>query len=421
MRTLLDVVGHLTARSDNKQPGFFSLVDFGTDTVKAVVVRREKAGVRILGYGFAPVEGHSLAGGRADIAALAAAADGALVAAEDRTEAADHGKIVPDEALFCIPAQLTRGECFTVRQTRAAPDVPIAGRELKNAWERVERLARERLALLGDDDDKVPWKPLAITPGVITVDGHQVTDPVGLKGRDLSLSAFGVAAWPPALQAAEAIADRLELALINLVAAPQSLTAVVPQREAILIDIGALGTGLHLIRHDVLVSTSWWPQGGQFFTQSLCRAFRCLPEEAEALKRAYADQVLSTSDKDLVARSLAKPIAIWLESLAGHLQQMTSRQVACRPTDAPLDSDRADHLPGRIYLTGGGSLLPGLSQALNALESSPALSFRRSLESEALGPRLGARVPGHLTLLDLPPHPVSDLLAPAISLATCLE
>ena len=71
------------------------------------------------------------------------------------------------------------------------PTDPIATRELKSVWERVERLARERLPSLGEDD--LTWKPLAITPGAITVDGLQVTDPVALKGRELSLSAFGVA------------------------------------------------------------------------------------------------------------------------------------------------------------------------------------------------------------------------------------
>jgi len=55
---------------------------------------------------------------------------------------------------------------------------------------------------------------------------------------------------------------------------------------------------------------------------------------------------------------------------------------------------------------------------LLSLASAPPLSFRRSPEVESLGRRLGSPSP---VLLDIPPHPVSDLLAPAISLATCLE
>jgi cell division ATPase FtsA len=419
MRILLDVVDRFKARPASKQPQYFSLVDFGADTLKAVVVRREKRGVRVLGYGFAPSEGRSLSGGRADVAALAAFADGALIAAEDQTEAHGQGKVVPDEALFCIPPQMTRGECFSVRQARTDPALPIAARELKSAWERVERLARERLPLLGEDS--VTWKPLALTPGVIIVDGHHVTDPVGLKGSEISLSAFGVAVWPSALRAAEAIAERLELALVDVVATPQSLASVVPQREAILFDIGAQGTGLYLIRHDALVSAFWWPQGGEFFTQSMARAFRCPLQEAEALKRAYADHALSAQDKELVSRSLVGPVDSWLEILKNKLGQAAKAESARRPVDVRLNSNRAASLPGRIYLTGGGSRLPDLSRALKSLEASSSLSFRRSLEVEPLGHRLGARTSEQLKLLDVPPHPVSDLLAPAIGLSTCLE
>jgi cell division ATPase FtsA len=425
MRTLLDVVVHLRSRSTEVRPRHFSLIDFGTDTVKTVVVRRERGGVRVLGYGFAPAEGRDLSGGRADVAALAAIADEALVAAEDQTEAAGQGKVVPDEALFCIPARLTRGECFTVRQTRPDMTVPIAARELKGAWERVERLARERLPLMGNDN--VTWKPLALTPGAITVDGHHVTDPVGLKGRELSLSAFGVAIWPSVLRATEAVAERLELALVDVVATPQSLASIVPQREAIVIEVGKQGTSLNLIQHDALLSTFWWPQGGEFFTRSLAEAFRCSLEEAEALKRAYTDHALSTVDEDLVARSLVTPTTAWLETLVAGLLQIAGSEVARRPVLTDYDvknsrlPDQDDSLPAHIYLTGGGSLLPDLPRALISLEAIPALNFRRSLEIESLGLRLGVRVAGRPILLDVPPHPVCNLLAPAISLATCLE
>jgi len=418
MRRLLDSVVRLRSDPDSRKPGHFSLVDFGTDTVKAVVVGRERRGARVLGYGFAPGEGHDLGGGRAEVAALAAAADAALEAAEDQTETLGPGKVVPDEALFCIPSRLTRGECFTVRQTRAVPKMPIEAREMKSAWERVERLARERLPLLGDDGS---WKALALTPGAMTVDGHQVSDPVGLKGEELSVSAFGVAVWPSALRAAEAIAARLDLRLVDVIAAPQSLASVVPQREALLLDIGAQGTCLHLVQHDALVATSWWPQGGRFFTQRIARVFRCTLDEAEALKRAYTDAALSERDHDLVTRSLAEGVATWREALIVRLGRMLREQSLPHPAGTPLNSNQVGWLPGRLYLTGGGSLLPDLARALSSLETMSALSFRRSLEIEALGPRLGAHTSGQPTLLDVPPHPLSDLLAPAMSLATCLE
>jgi hypothetical protein len=100
---------------------------------------------------------------------------------------------------------------------------------------------------------------------------------------------------------------------------------------------------------------------------------------------------------------------------------MADEELAGLPAEELLSANHAGWLPGRLYLTGGGSLLPDLAGALGALESTSALNFRRSLETESLGPRLGTRTPGQPALLDVPPHPLSDLLATAISLATCLE
>jgi cell division ATPase FtsA len=419
MRTLLDTVAQLKSRSIQKRSRHFSLIDFGTDTIKAAVVRKEKAGVRVLGYGFAPAEGRLLSSRRAEVVTLAALVDAALVSAEDQTKTGDQPKVVPDEALVCIPARFARGECFSVQQNRSDPTLPITLRELNSAWERIERLARERLPHLGDENAK--WKPLAHTPGVITVDGHYVTDPVGLKGGELALAAFGTAIWPAALEAATAIAERLELTIMDVMATPQALANVVPQRDAIVIDVGAQGTSVQLIQHEALIAANWWSQGGEFFTESLSKTFRCSRDEAEALKRAYADDALSTSDTDLVRRALNKPVAMWLETLVESLHHIAVAELIPEPMNGSLQPHRTDRLPGRMYLTGGASLLPDVTRALRSLEATPALSFRRSLEIMALGSSLGVRAPARMTLLDMPPYPLSELLAPAISLVACLE
>ncbi len=111
MRTLLDAVVRRRSRAPQARPRHFSLVDFGADTVKAVVVQRESAGARVLGYGLAPANGCDLSGGRADTAALAAIVDEALTAAEDQTQTADQGKVVPESDSStgcCIPCQSPR-------------------------------------------------------------------------------------------------------------------------------------------------------------------------------------------------------------------------------------------------------------------------------------------------------------------------
>jgi cell division ATPase FtsA len=426
MRRLLSVVSPHDrvepARSRRIRHAHVSLLDFGADTVKAIVVRRELGGVRVLGYGFASARDCDLSGGRTAVGTLAAAADQALVEAEDRSALGDGHKIVPDDALFRVPSRFVRGQSFVVRQTRRDAATPITAREVKATWARLERLMRERLS--SEDGPGDTWKPLATTRNTAAVDAHPVTDPVGLKGQVLSVSAFGAAVQPSVLRAVEAVARRLEVTLADVVAGPQSLATLVPQRDAILVDVGCQGTSLSLIRHDALAGTDWWPQGGDFFTRCLADAFRCSSERAEALKRAYVGRVLTTQDEMLVARALADPVSNWYASLVANLVRLANADVANlavspdHGSDMPVDSEREDTLPGRIYVTGGGSMLRDLTSALRGIESAPSLRFGRAVEIESLGHCLGTRWPNQPLLLDVPPDPLRDLLAPVVSLAS---
>ncbi len=425
MRSLLSVVNPHSrvepARSKQIRHAHVSLLDFGADTVKAVVVRRENGGLRVMGYGFASARECDLSGGRTAVGTLAAAADEALVEAEDRSALGEGHKTVPDDALFRVPSRFVRGQSFVVRLTRHDATAPITAREVKATWARLERLARERLSS-GDAPDQI-WKPLPLTHNAAAVDAHPVTDPVGLKGQVLSVSAFGAAVQPSVLRAVEAVARRLEVTVADVVAGPQSLVTLVPQREAILVDVGCQGTSLSLIRHDALVGTHWWPQGGDFITRSLADAFRCSSDRAEALKRAYVARALSAQDETLVARALTEPVSSWCDSLVAGLLRLANADVvtlAASPrheSDNAVDGEREDTLPGRIYVTGGGSLLRDLTSALRGIESAAALRFGRAVEIESLGHCLGTRWPNQPLLLDVPPDPLSDLLAPAVSLA----
>jgi cell division ATPase FtsA len=430
MRQLLDksallvesVVGRMTGAS-LVGPDAISLVDFGADTVKVAVIRREDAGLRVLGTALTSSGGGDLSMGRASVAVLAEAAEKALSGAEDQTVVPGQEKVVPDKAVFCVPARLTKGQAFVVRHRRADPSVAIGQRELRGAWDRLEKMVKDRLPGLAEDG--VDWRPLALTPGVMRIDGLQVSDPVGMKGRVVALEAFGIAVWPAVLRALEAVARRLELELIDVVAAPHSLAAVAPQRDAVLLDVGWSGTSINLVRHNSLASSHWWAQGGDFFTGRLAEAFRCSLEDAEALKRAHASDDLSASDMALVDRPLGAAMRIWRDSLVKRLGWMLavdarSERGADSDASALVGNLQEDVLPGRFYITGGGSLLPGLVSTVRSVESEAGLSFARSVEVESLGSSLGTREGSMpVRLLDIPSHPLSDVLAPVISLAAC--
>lgn len=401
--------------------GPVSLLDFGADTIKAAVVQRTGSDVRLLGYGFASAREADLSGGRTAVSVLSAAADEALVAAEDRAALTVGCRVVPDDVLCCVPARFISGQLFTVRLSRANTARPIAAREVKAAWARLERLVRERLAT--PEKSGLARKPLGLIRSTAAVDGHPVTDPVGLKGHTIAVSAFGVSVHVAVLRAIEAVARRLEVTLLGVVSGPQSLAALIPQRDALVLDVGHQGTSLSLVRGARLVATHWWPQGGEIFTRSLADAFGCTMERAEALKRAHVGGILSARDEVLVRHALSRPVGMWYDSLVGGLIWLTDRGSASLLISTPPDADAAgvdpglDTLPGRIYLTGGGSLLPDLTAAVRAVETAAALRFGRAVEVESLGRGLGTRQPNQALVLNAPADSMTDLLAPVVSLA----
>jgi cell division ATPase FtsA len=187
-----------------------------------------------------------------------------------------------------------------------------------------------------------------VTDAGIRLDDHQVLDGVGLTGREISFSVFGVAGQAGALRALEVLANRLDLVITNVVAAPQALASIIPYAEAIVLDIGFSGTDVCLIRNDALVATAWIPFGGYFFTQSLAQAMEIDSSTARELKHAFANDNLTGTEPSRVETRLDGPRHRWYDAVLEVLAELSF--------DKPL--------PRRIYLTGGGSLLPGLDKLL---------------------------------------------------------
>lgn len=430
MRTLFDSIRnhslssfgiHLKARHARHK--YLSLLDIGAESLKAVVTQREDDTIRILGYGIVSARSGTLNGDRAAILTLAVAAEEALTTAEDHTMSGLGHKVVPDDAVFSLPARFIRSKLITLRQRRPDSTAPVSTREVKRLCERASTLLREQLSIR--DEQNEIWEPLAPASSlVLSVDGHPVSDAVGLKGRVLAVSIFGTAVPSKIVGSIAAIANRLEVFPRAIVAVPQSLATLVPQRDAILLDVGHQGTGLSLIRHGALVATTWWPQGGEHFTTSLTRAFRCMPEHAEALKRAYVENALSQEDILLVKRALEKPTSDWFDSLVSGLRTLaneyshnTSDTLACN-REAFVIGYGEDVLPSRVFITGGGSLLPDLISAVHSVEKAVGIHFDRAIEIESLGRSLGVRRPSYPLLLNVPHPPMGDLLSSAIGLAT---
>lgn len=343
-----------------QRPTAYSLVDIGRDTVKAVVVqvKPDSAEVEIIGYGLAETGGHDISGGRLEAAAVTAPVNTALTQAEDSTEAVVGRKIVPDEVIFALAGWATVGELFTVQQTRPKPQEPITAKELNHLRARAERLVRQSLARLPVEGGQ--WQALAVTDAGIRLDGHLILEGLGLTGQEISLSVFGVAGQAGALRALQVLANRLDLEVANVVAATQALAAVTPQAEAIIVDTGLSGTDICLIRDNALIAAGSTPFGGAFFTQAIAQALDLDLIEAEKLKRAFVANTLPQEKIEQLGTCLDGPSCRWYDALMDFLVEAAGRKA----------------LPRKIFLAGGGNLIPSLDRFLRA-DPSP---FQRAPE-----------------------------------------
>lgn len=375
------------------KPAAFSLVDIGRDTVKAVVLLRPagRPELQVAGYGQAPAGGHDITGGRVEANAVTASVNAALVAAEDRSEQYTGQKIVPDDVIFALAGQATIGKLFRVRQTRPKPGEPISARELENLRLRAERLVRQGLASLPVEGGQ--WQALAVSDAGVHVDQHLVLDGVGLTGRDISYSVFGVAGHAATLRALQVLADRLDISIANIVAATQALATVAPHTEAIILDTGLSGTDICLIQDNALVAAAWVPFGGNFFTQALAQGMDIPLAEADILKRAWAAGELDPAEAGQVFSLLDTPCRRWYKAVIESLFELAVQIKPAEELSAagkrpappePYAVSEADRpLPRRIYLTGRGNLLPGLDKLLRS-NSAP---FQSVPEVTRLGQR----------------------------------
>ncbi len=348
---------HQFRRTQKQKPSAFSLIDIGRDTVKAVVILiiPDNVEPQVIGYGLVETGDHDITGGRLEADAVTGPVNIALTQAEDSTERFIGQKIVPDDVIFALPGRATIGKLFAVRQTRPKPTEPISAKELDNLRLRAERLVRQGLANLPVEGGY--WQALAVTDAGIYLDGHMVMGGIGLTGRDISFSVFGVAGQAGALRALEVLANRLDLMIANIVTASHVLAAFTPHSEAIILDTGLAGTDVCLIRDNALVATGWVPFGGGFFTQSLAQAMGLELMEAKKLKHALADHDLSQAEAERVEAHLDKARRRWYEAVMELLMQINLQVNSQGKTlDKPL--------PREIFLTGGGNLLPGLDKLL---------------------------------------------------------
>lgn len=347
------------------RPGYRTILDLGTEQIKALVLELKEDEALVVGVGRARQrDGWELDGGVVDVRMMARSCDEALRQAEDMTAETCGRQIVPDWVVVGLPSYLTMAQSFAVTHHRSNPAKPINQKELRGVVERAQRLALQQLgrkaeAFRSSQEAKVELLESSVTD--MRVDGHSATDALGFRGETLAVAVFNVLVSSSHLRAIDAITECLGLEVLKTVSGWQPLAAALGEREGICVDIGGKATDIVLVRSGKAWAAASLPLGGSDFTQHLIDTFGLSWKDAESLKLAYTRGMLKEASEAQVGEAVRRVMKAWL----GGVETTLVRLSGSYP------------LPRQFNLCGGGSTLPGLVETIRSYPWTQRLSFRR--------------------------------------------
>jgi cell division protein FtsA len=397
-------------------PAACTALDVGTEFAKALVFEiddQNKAVIRGVGrkrQGLA----HMQSGTVADIAAVV---DNCQVALQEAEEMAGFRS---RQVIIGIAGELVKGFTTGHSQERKRPDQAISGHELGRLIDGVQREA------LREADRTITWETglpnvdIRLVHAAVTgasIDGYAVTNPVGFQGRHVRIGIFNAFAPLIHLGALQSVAGQLDLELLAIVAEPYAVARClddeqVQQQGALFIDVGGGTTDVALVRTGGIEGTRMFALGGRAFTKSLADRLDMPFARAEELKVDFAKGA-PVERQEEVERIVAEDVAVWAAGVELVLEEF----------------GRNGMLPGRIFLCGGGSRLPQISDALREPDFARRLPFARPPVVESLRPSQVADITDATGLLldvqDVPPlglaHQALEMSAPEAPLDAALR
>ncbi|CAN5394024.1 hypothetical protein BH10PAT3_BH10PAT3_6300 [soil metagenome] len=373
---MLNKLKGLRAGTKNKSHATEHIValDIGTENVKALIGKIKGDTIEIIGVGRAHQELADMqAGAIADIAGVVKNCDEAMSIAEKMAGVSVRGTVIG------IAGELVKGTTTTVKFTRKEAskplDMPEVERIIKLVQERAEKKAKQQLAWeLGGKDVEIRLVNSALVS--ISIDGYNVTNPVGFQGKDVLVQLYTAFAPLIHIGALERTAHELDLDLLAVAAEPFAVARGVigndpnANTSAILMDVGGGTTDIAVINEGGVEGTKMFGIGGRAYTRSVERDLGVEFDKAEALKLAIDSNKIPAHRRTQLQDSLRRTLEVWMSGVELGLGEFT----------------KLDHLPYKVLLCGGGSSLEMLMDELSTSDWYKSLPFTRKPEVQHIEP-----------------------------------
>ena len=225
----------------------------------------------------------------------------------------------------------------------------------------LRRLDQEARQLDLDEDERV----IHVVPRGYVLDGSEgVKNPVGLAARKVTMRAHVVSGAVSSIQNLLRAVEDCGVRVSRVVLEPlASAEACLPDsdREAgiVLLDIGGGTTDIATFIRGALTHTAVIPIGGESFSSDVAYGLKIPQHKAEELKLRYGTVLSQTVDS-------VAPVKLDDRHYNAHfisqILEYRAREVLEYARDSLDKSGSRDLLPGGVVLTGGGSLLDGMTE-----------------------------------------------------------
>lgn len=341
-------------------------LDIGTEFVKAVLAKPTKKGdLEILGVGKAKqADGNMHAGAIADIPAVVATCEDALVKVEEKAGTRAETVVVG------IAGELIKGNTTTVKYSRKNPNKPITEAEMDEIIVKVQQksgeVAKKTVALeTGNNNVEVRLINSAIVS--LHIDGYKISNPIGFKGSDVTIQFYTAFAPLIHVAAIEKVCAELNLDLLTVAVEPFAVCRAClgddldSQFSGVVMDIGGGTTDVAVVEDGGVEGTKMFSIGGRSFTHQVAESLGVDFETAEHYKIDLDSGKLDDRIKAKVESALSRNLSVW----------MTGVEVALE------DFDNVATLPKNILLCGGGASLYTLQESLAISDWYKSLPFPR--------------------------------------------
>ena len=226
----------------------------------------------------------------------------------------------------------------------------------------VKKLEHETRELLDLHEDE---QVMHIIPRGYVLDGSEgVKNPIGLAARKVTLRAHVVSGAVSSIQNLLRIVEDCGVKVSRVVLEPLASAEAClldSEREAgvVLVDIGGGTTDIAAFGGGALTHTAVIPVGGENFSADVAYGLEITHQEAEELKLKYGT-VLSGAVDPVAAVELNG--RYYNANFVSQILEYRARELLEYVRDSLQSARPRNRLPGGAILTGGGSLLDGMTE-----------------------------------------------------------